>query len=591
MDYQGGCEAQRLAIQGAMACIHYEARVLREGGRITDLAVRFPADGRELHCWGRAGEDRERKLAETVPRGALPVLLGAGLGICLELLAARGPVVVVDREAPLLAASGIRERFGDHENICWLFGDTPEVLHELQDRQRRDGRPLHFLRVPLYLRLDPGHYRVVLESLAPLSAGCEADLTGLPLWARHPRFTGVRPRVLLLRRKYFLYSEIESALKHLGVPFAVLDVQDGERVHPRFIEDLLLAVAEFRPDFLLTVNHFGLDREGRLAGLLEEARLPLASWFVDSPELILHNWPGQNRPNIAVFSFDAGSLEFLHTQGFSHAAFLPLATDPERFAPGALQRSQWRSPVSFVGESITGRVCSLMALLRENSLGTRLAAAGEHFAKAEARSAGSYLREHLPDLAGEVAALPQDKQLAAESLVTFSAARLYRIACLRRLAPSPTLVVGDAAWADLLREPSYRILPRVNYYTELAGVYVSADVNFNCTSTQMKGAVNQRVFDVPACGAFLLTDERDQLARLFEPGSEAACYADIDEIPELLERWLRTPKERKRLVERARKRVLAQHTYELRLESLLAEMRAAFDARSVGGGNDRGVNG
>jgi spore maturation protein CgeB len=54
----------------------------------------------------------------------------------------------------------------------------------------------------------------------------------------------------------------------------------------------------------------------------------------------------------------------------------------------------------------------------------------------------------------------------------------------------------------------------------------------------MKGAVNQRVFDVPVCGGFLLTDHRRQMESLFEPGREIVCYQEPGEIPDLVRHYL-----------------------------------------------------
>lgn len=563
-----------------MGCAHYEACALREDDLLTDLVVRLKdTDERTLHCWGRGGPDQERRLAASVPPDSLPVLLGSGLGICLDELSRSGPVAVVDRESPLLEASGVRRKFGGHDDVLWLDGDAQNVYSALDSWQQAQGLPLHILRIPFYVRLDPGYYRALAEALAPLAVRNRtnnAAHSALPVWARHPRFVEVRPRILILRKRYFLYAEIEAALQRLAVPHAFVDVGEGERMRPAFMEDLLRTVADFRPDFLLTVNHFGLDREGRLAGLLEDAHLPLASWFVDNPYLILHGWSGQSRPNIALFSFDADSLGTLRSQGFGHVGYLPLATDPERFLPGAVCRKEWRSPVSFVGESLTDRVQGLSTCLGDGVLVAALAEAGISFARVGDRSVYAYLAREYPHLAARLALMEPAVQLVAESLVTFTAARHARLECVRRLAPHPTLVAGDEHWPELLAGSTFRFSSRLAYYSDLPGFYASADVNFNCTSAQMKGAVNQRVFDVPACGAFLLTDEQEQLARLFEPGREVACYASPEEIPEMVGRWRGDAKGRTLLAARARKRVLAEHTYELRLATLLAEMRSSF---------------
>ena len=92
----------------------------------------------------------------------------------------------------------------------------------------------------------------------------------------------------------------------------------------------------------------------------------------------------------------------------------------------------------------------------------------------------------------------------------------------------------------------------------------------------MKGAVNQRVFDVPACGGFVLTDGQVQLAGLFEPGREVMQYADPEEIPGLVERLLADAPLRAKVTAAARRRILAEHTYEHRLRELCRVMRGSF---------------
>ena len=69
-----------------------------------------------------------------------------------------------------------------------------------------------------------------------------------------------------------------------------------------FVEELLRAVVEFKPDFVFTVNHLGVDREGVLIDLLARLELPLASWFVDNPHLILYVYDRLNSPWTSIFT-------------------------------------------------------------------------------------------------------------------------------------------------------------------------------------------------------------------------------------------------------------------------------------------------
>ena len=92
----------------------------------------------------------------------------------------------------------------------------------------------------------------------------------------------------------------------------------------------------------------------------------------------------------------------------------------------------------------------------------------------------------------------------------------------------------------------------------------------------MKGAVNQRVFDVPATASFIITDWREQIENLFEPGKEVICYTSPQEAEVLIRRYLASPAERKAISKAARRRILAEHTYEHRVRSLAHTMQSVF---------------
>lgn len=169
------------------------------------------------------------------------------------------------------------------------------------------------------------------------------------------------------------------------------------------------------------------------------------------------------------------------------------------------------------------------------------------------------------------------RRLAYETYITWLATCLYRRECIARTLPYNPLIVGDKGWTELYKNFSgWRYHRELGYYDDLPAFYPASEINFNCTSRQMKGAVNQRVFDVPCCGAFLLTDRREGIEELFEPGTEVVCYETMDQIPELIERYLADPAARQRVAEAARTRILREHTYDHRMVRLMEFMQQAF---------------
>eukprot|EP00828_Plagiopyla_frontata_P005647 TRINITY_DN12316_c0_g1_i1.p1 TRINITY_DN12316_c0_g1~~TRINITY_DN12316_c0_g1_i1.p1 ORF type:complete len:394 (+),score=133.14 TRINITY_DN12316_c0_g1_i1:96-1184(+) len=349
----------------------------------------------------------------------------------------------------------------------------------------------------------------------------------------------------------------------------------------RFIETLLEAVIDFKPDFVLTVNHFGLDREGKLSGLLEELGLPLASWFVDNPHLILHEYAHPGTDNTVLFSFDAGNLDMLRAKGFPQVHYLPLATDPGRFRPGKGNGTppSWRGEVSFVGNSMPGPVADTLAkACLPSGLKPDYRPVARAFGASGVPEAIRFMEINHPAWFAAHQNLPTpENRLALESLLTWEATRQYRLDCVTRTLEFTPLIVGDAGWKDQLpSETQWRHLDRLDYYADLPRFYPQSKINFNCTSRQMIGAVNQRVFDVPACGGFVLTDYREQMEALFDLDREAVVYRTPEEIPGLIRALLEDESRRKRVVKAARKRILSEHTYAVRLTRLLEIVRATF---------------
>lgn len=85
---------------------------------------------------------------------------------------------------------------------------------------------------------------------------------------------------------------------------------------------------------------------------------------------------------------------------------------------------------------------------------------------------------------------------------------------------------------------------------------------------QLKG----RNFQIPGCGAFLLTNEHPELARYYEPGKEIISFTDIDDLIDKTRHFLSRPAERTAIAAAGLSRTLAEHTYELRFSDLFRKM-------------------
>ena len=159
----------------------------------------------------------------------------------------------------------------------------------------------------------------------------------------------------------------------------------------------------------------------------------------------------------------------------------------------------------------------------------------------------------------------------AQGLVQAELSRQRRHGAMGQLGPLSLEIFGDRGWEQA--GTAARLFGQVSYGAPLDQVYRDATVVMNVTSAQMPEGVNQRVFDVPQCGAFLLSDCQAELADYFDLDREMAVFTANDALAEVAAHWLRRPLDRRAMVERAQRRIEAEHLFVHRLSKLVDQLR------------------
>lgn len=133
---------------------------------------------------------------------------------------------------------------------------------------------------------------------------------------------------------------------------------------------------------------------------------------------------------------------------------------------------------------------------------------------------------------------------------------------------------GDAVLARHVQQAGARISPE-----EAVKVYNATRINLNLHSsvqaqTLVAGGdfVNPRTFELAAIGAFQLVDRRSLMDELFDY-DELATFDDMEDLREKIDHFLANPEERAAYSARARVRVLRDHTYRQRMETLIGFVR------------------
>jgi len=504
------------------------------------------------------------------------VVLGLGLGYHLIEITRRYPeamIIVVEALPAIYEAARKHGPFNEISDRVRCFCGRPQkdVIREISRLQIQAGMaPLSVFSLPSAVSAFHQYYEPILSTLKKSESA--------RLWERlkYSKFREKTAKVVLIDFNYFLTREIDNAIQGLGhrvIRFPVKKSERGEGIVSRLIEKIL----EFRPDFLLTLNHLGFDEEGVLTSFLKSIEMPVASWYVDSPNLIVKAFSGNVSPYTALFLWDNSYMADMKEIGFETVGVLPLATDEKIFQPMNVTRETYRKyacEVGFVGNSMV------------KAVDERLGKVSKHHHPLVKRLADAMLNEREPfDLflsarplkeRTVVQRLSRQERIDFEAAVLWQVTQLYRLSCVEKLGEFNTRVHGDRGWHRILKQQDIRIFSSLDYYRELPLFYNVCRVNLNATSLQMAEAVNQRVFDIPACGGFLLTDTQQALGDLFEIGKEMITYRDKREIPDLIRYYLHHPSERESVCKRGRERVLKEHTYKHRLSTLIQRMKRRY---------------
>jgi spore maturation protein CgeB len=334
-----------------------------------------------------------------------------------------------------------------------------------------------------------------------------------------------------------------------------------------------------RPAWVLAVNHQpGLPEA--VEGLQDACPgLSLAVWEIDpatddvrppevpAPHTAIHTW---RRANVARFA----------AAGF-RASWLPLASDPTRRRPLALgveEQAAYGAPVTFVGRSMAEEARRYHAVLVARLAAARVTAGLdpaqapailERILAEQRAHPGAYripdaVATHAPEL---LQAVPGDANDAGMLLGEVAAAE-FRMGVVANLGRFGAHVWGDAGWQAVERH-GVRYRGPAGHTHQLPRIYGNGGIHVDVGRLYQLDIVTLRVFDVLACGGFLLAQHGDDLAEIFVVGEEIESWRTVPELLEKVAWYLPRPEARARIAARGRARVLADHTVAQRVAVML----------------------
>jgi len=113
-------------------------------------------------------------------------------------------------------------------------------------------------------------------------------------------------------------------------------------------------------------------------------------------------------------------------------------------------------------------------------------------------------------------------------------------------------------------------------FNELISIFHNSKININISASSKNKNLKQikgRVFEVPMCGGFLLTDYTEGLEDYFEIGKEIICFSDKDDLVKKIKYYLKNEEERKIIAQNGHQAALNRNSWKNRFENIFKEIK------------------
>ena len=463
---------------------------------------------KEAHAWAEA------QLLEW-KTGELGVVLGVGLLYHVEALVARMSqgamlAVVVPNVAEFKDAASTRPMEAWGNRVEWIWGAPVAMAEQLAI----NSAPLRFMTYGPAACLHADAHRDLEAELRRIVAAKQSGR--LHVTVVGPIYGGSLP----------IARHTVAALESLGHRVSWLDQSPYQASYEqfasyqnprhrltmqgRFADLLSLGVvthlAEDPPDLVLALAQAPLN----LAVLehLRKKKFLTAMWFVENYRHLTYWQQLAGGYDYWFVIQQASCIDALTRAGARQVNYLPMAADPALHRPLGLtevERAEYGADVSFVGAGYANRRTVLPGWLSKD---WSFKLWGNEWEGADSLA----------------------------SVLQRSGARIDTETCIK--------------------------------------VFNATSINLNLHSCVGDGLdpeadfVNPRTFELAACGAFQLVDERALFSDLFAP-DEMVRFTTVAEVPSLIRMWLADASGRRHIAAAARRRVLAHHTYKHRMSELL----------------------
>lgn len=386
-------------------------------------------------------------------------------------------------------------------------------------------------------------------------------------------------KALIYRYGSIYEPSIIDGFKNIGCEVDAFREVMFERKIPKVEEVELLKNCLFAKnyDFVFSINFFPL-----VSAVCNIFRIPYLSWVVDSPLLELYSDNIKNPCN-GIFLFDYEMFQKFSPKNPDGIFYLPLGADVTRMQKicqtiSAKDREKFACDISFIG-SLYSEKCPYNVWKSSNQ---RIQGYVEGIIESQLRIYGkNFIEELVTDEVIEEFkhGLPyfyqfpensehDERAVVADFYIGNKVTEQERIRMLDALSKRFDVDFYTQSDASMLQQIHNR--GAANSVTEMPKIFNLSKININFTSKPIKSGLPLRIWDIMACGGFVMSNYQSEIPEYFEIGQEIETFSSTEELIDKCEYYLTHEEERKRIAQRGFEKVCKEHTVEQRLREIVS---------------------
>lgn len=335
-------------------------------------------------------------------------------------------------------------------------------------------------------------------------------------------------------------------------------------------------IADHMPLFVFSINFFPF-----IAMVCERVKVPYVCVSVDCPVLEIYN-NAITSPYNRVFLFDKKQYESVASANPGCIFHLPLGAPTDRMSATIKDAAGYDYDISFIGSLYTEKdpyssiklseavkrslEDKMLRQLDENIYGM------DYLEKNITEDEISSIKEADPNFySSKLSIRNLDRQVAIDDYLGYHITVLERKRLLNTLAEN----IGDRRLDLFTTSDTSGLSPLIRNrgiaksFTEMPIIFKKSRINLNTTMRSIRSGLPQRIWDILACGGFLLTNYQPELDDFLTPGVHLETYRSVDELVEKATYYLEHDEEREEIALNGYRKVCSEDSVLHRVISII----------------------